>query len=48
MINEIYKIIEDLYKDCKTLQEVTELEEEIQGINSSMAADRFTDLCVKD
>lgn len=42
------KIIEDLYKKCETLEEVTKLEEELQGINSSIAGDRWTDLCTED
>ncbi len=45
---EIQKNIENLYEECKTLQEVTELQEELQGINSSIAGDRWTDLCTED
>nr|DAN05361.1 MAG TPA: hypothetical protein [Caudoviricetes sp.] len=45
---EVQKIIENLYKKCETLREVTELQEELQGINNSIAGDRWTDLCTED
>lgn len=45
---EVQKIIENLYKKCETLQEVTELQEELQGINNTIAGDRWTDLCTED
>lgn len=45
---KIQKIIEDLYDKCETLEEVTYLQEEIQGINNSIAADKWTDLCTED
>lgn len=44
----IQKIIEDLYKKCTTLQDLNELQEELQGINNTIAGDRWTELCEEE
>lgn len=45
---KIQEIIKGLYDKCETTEEVIKLEEEIQGINSSIAGAKWTYLTTED